>query len=55
MARIKNSCNLRVHQNLEPTKFVVLRILDLVDQNLSKFDDFDVFGKLRLRSIQIDD
>ena len=41
---------------LEPTKFVILlRILDLVDQNLSKFDDFGVFGKLRLRSIQIDD
>ena len=31
--------------NLEPTKFVILRILDFVDQNLSKFDDFGVFWK----------
>ena len=42
-------------KNLEPTKFVILRILDLVDQNLSKFDDFGVVGKLTTRSIQIDD
>ena len=36
-------------------KICDIRILDLVDQNLSKFGDFGVFGKLRLRSIQIDD
>ena len=41
-------------QYLKPFKtFVILRILDLVDQILSKFDDFGVFGKLRLRSTQI--
>ena len=42
-------------QYLEPAKFAILRILDLVDQNLSKFDDFGVVGKLTTRSIQIDD
>ena len=34
-------------------KICDIRILDLVDQNLSKFDDFGVVGKLTTRSIQI--
>ena len=36
-------------------KICDIKNFDFVDQNLSKFDDFGVFGKLGLRSIQIDD
>ena len=37
----------RTHKNCDIKNF------DFVDQNLSKFDDCGVFGKLGLRSIQI--
>ena len=48
-------CGRKIVASLEPVDPQNLRYknFDFVDQNLSKFDNFGVVGKLRLRSIQI--
>ena len=45
---ICNKCTWRSNSNLEPAKFAILRILDFVEWNLSKFDDFGVFWKAEI-------